>query len=107
MKEAAANPALHRAFGLDPAAFTTAFNLLTLHMWLIIVRLRAEGQEAANFRQVRHRHPAFGFESIHNHGPYSLLCLRQSARPFARLLGGCRCGGRTCACHFFCQWLRR
>uniref|UniRef100_A0A383W0X7 Ubiquinol-cytochrome c chaperone domain-containing protein n=1 Tax=Tetradesmus obliquus TaxID=3088 RepID=A0A383W0X7_TETOB len=41
--EAAENPELHRALGLDGSKFTSSHSLLSLHMWLIIRRLAEEG----------------------------------------------------------------
>jgi hypothetical protein len=51
------NPALARAFGLDPRAFMTTWYLQSLGVWLVINRLKLEGAaEAADFQQHLYSH---------------------------------------------------
>jgi hypothetical protein len=51
------DPALARAFGLDPRAFMTTWYLQSLGVWLVINRLKLEGAaEAADFQQHLYSH---------------------------------------------------
>ncbi|GBF96208.1 hypothetical protein Rsub_08753 [Raphidocelis subcapitata] len=50
--EQAEDKRLHEAFGLDPDAFMSTHHLLSVHVWLVVNRLKAEDRaKAAPFQQ--------------------------------------------------------
>jgi hypothetical protein len=50
-------PNLHAVLGLDPAAFMATYSLLSLHMWLIIHRLKLENRaDVETFQQALYTH---------------------------------------------------